>query len=90
MRAHSCHLNSNLTSTNSDHSLYQTTSVILKASEVVAGEEDLSSALDGDGEEVDTGEEVAFGEADQDIMEVRFYHVGSAASSLPHLRLLFM
>jgi hypothetical protein len=61
----------------------------LKASEVAAGEEDHSSALDGDGEEVDTGE-VAIGEADQDIVEVRFYHVGSAASSLPHLRLLFM
>ena len=52
---------------------------------MAAGEEDHSSALDGDGEEVDTGEE-----ADQDILEVRFYHVGSAASSLPHLRLLFM
>jgi hypothetical protein len=55
---------------------------------VAAGEEDLSSALDGDGV-VDTGE-VAIGEADQDIAEVRFYHVGSAASSLPHHRHLFM
>lgn len=56
----------------------------------MAAGEDLSSALDGDGEEVDSGEVEAFGEADQDIMEVRFYHVGSAASSLPHLRHLFM
>jgi hypothetical protein len=63
-------------------------SAIFKASEEAAGEEDLSSALDGDGV-VDTGE-VAIGEADQDIVEVRFYHVGSAASSLPHHRLLFM
>ena len=45
---------------------------------MAAGEEDLSLALDGDGV-VDTG--VGIGEADQDIVEVRCYHVGSVASS---------